>query len=390
MNVLQHIIMFILIGGSILYCLSCLYAFTGHLRRKRFNNRKSNLQVTVIIAARNEEKTLGFLLDDLIKQDYRHDRLRIVVVDDCSGDKTADIARQYAKTDSRITLRETARSSSPFSHKKKAVHEGILNSESDIIMTTDADCRVPAGWVSGMVNHFVNGVELVAGLVRHDGGGIYGRLESLEIAGIQSMAAGLMNAGFPITCNGANLAYRRSAFDRVDGFHNIGNIVSGDDDLLMQKIACGDSARVVFVTGKETTVCTSSSNNPKLIINQRTRWASKVGRYPSKTAVVLLSCFFLFFSALPVWLVLMFVLNSSAVPFIVAFGLKIVGDFPLTLYGVVTIGRPGLIALFPLAECIHVPYIIIVTVKGFFGSFEWRGRQAGALSPGYGDNADDT
>ena len=68
MNVFQHIIMYILIGGSCIYCLSCLYAFTGHLRQKRFDNKISNQQVTVIIAARNEEKTLGLLLDDLINQ----------------------------------------------------------------------------------------------------------------------------------------------------------------------------------------------------------------------------------------------------------------------------------------------------------------------------------
>ena len=390
MTVFQHIIMSILIGGSSIYCLSCLYAFTGHLRRKRFDNKKSNQQVTVIIAARNEEKTLGLLLDDLIKQDYKHDKMQIIVVDDCSVDKTADIAQQYAETDSRIILRETENSSSPYSHKKKAVHEGILNSESDIIMTTDADCRVPAGWVSGMVRHFVPGVELVAGMVRLEGDGLLDRLEALEMAGIQSMAAGLMNAGFPITCNGANLAYRRSAFDRVDGFQGVGNIVSGDDDLLMQKIARGDSSRVVFVTGKETTVLTSASKNPKMLFNRRTRWVSKVGNYPSKAAVGLLSCFFLFFSAFPAWLILMVVLNSSAVPFLFAFGLKVAGDLPLTLYGAVITGRPGLMALFPLAECIHVPYIISVTVKGFFGSFEWRGRQAGALNPGYGDGADDT
>ena len=38
-------------------------------------------------------------------------------------------------------------------------------------------------------------------------------------------------------CNGANLAYERKAFFEVNGFTGIDHIASGDDMLLMQKIA---------------------------------------------------------------------------------------------------------------------------------------------------------
>ena len=59
-----------------------------------------------------------------------------------------------------------------------------------------------------MVRYFVPGVDLVSGEVIVEGGGLLGRLEALESTGIQMMASGLMNNSFPITCNGANLAYR--------------------------------------------------------------------------------------------------------------------------------------------------------------------------------------
>ncbi len=38
-------------------------------------------------------------------------------------------------------------------------------------------------------------------------------------------------------CNGANLAYERKLFYEVDGFTGIDHIASGDDMLLMHKIA---------------------------------------------------------------------------------------------------------------------------------------------------------
>lgn len=45
--------------------------------------------------------------------------------------------------------------------------------------------------------------------------------------------------------------------------------------------------------------------------------------------------------------------------------------------------------IFPLAEVLHIPYIIGVTLKGFFGSFEWRGRRTAAVSPECRENVND-
>jgi cellulose synthase/poly-beta-1,6-N-acetylglucosamine synthase-like glycosyltransferase len=222
-----------------------------------------------------------------------------------------------------------------------------------------------------------------------EGRGLFGWFQSLELTGIQSMAAGLMNAHFPITCNGANLAYRRSAFEQAGGFKGVETMVSGDDDLLMQKIARGDTARVVFVMDNETVVRTEAAEHRGQFFSQRARWASKVARYPSIPAVALMAVFFSFFCVIPVWLVLALLQKATFLPLILSFGLKTAGDLLLTGYGVIRTGRPELMLMFPLAEIIHVPYIIGVTLKGFFGSFEWRGRHTGAVSLEYGENTHD-
>jgi len=74
--------------------------------------------VSVIIPARNEEATVGALLDDLISQDYPPDRLEIVVVDDRSDDGTPDIVRGRMETNNRIRLIDTRSSTSPFTHRQ--------------------------------------------------------------------------------------------------------------------------------------------------------------------------------------------------------------------------------------------------------------------------------
>ena len=226
-----------------------------------------------------------------------------------------------------------------------------------------------------MVEYFVPGVDLVAGVILVEGGSLMGWLETLEFTGIQMMSAGLMNARFPITCNGANLAYRRSAFERAGGFDGIGRVVSGDDDMLMQKIARGRPSSVVCATGPETAVHVKAKHTLREFFVQRIRWASKIATYPSRPAVVLLAVFFVFFSTVLLWPALVLFGNYGLLPFIAGYGLKMAGDFLLCGYGAISHGRPGLLLLFPLAEVLHVPYIIYVTLRGLFGSFDWRGRR---------------
>ena len=92
MGVLETILWFIIICGGVVYLSACLFAFSGHLR----SHEKVGgyfPSVSLIIAARNEVENIGFLLDDLMKQDYPAEKLEIVVVDDCSDDNTAGIVR---------------------------------------------------------------------------------------------------------------------------------------------------------------------------------------------------------------------------------------------------------------------------------------------------------
>lgn len=377
---MESFLAFILVGGGLIYAAACLAAFSG-LRREPSAARDGYApDVTVIIAARNEEDNIGRLLDDLLAQDYPADAMTVMAVDDCSEDGTAGIIQNYANIDPRIHPSRTLGSLSPYTHKKRAIHEGILSSDGEIILTVDADCRVTRNWIKEMVRRFTPETELVAGAVIVEGKGLLAALETLEFTGIQAMAAGLMNRGFPITCNGANLAYRRASFERVGGFQGIGNMVSGDDDLLMQKIARGDASRVIFLTGKETAVRVKASGSLRELLMKRVRWASKIKGYPSFTAISFLALFFGFFTAALAGVICAAAGIIGFGPLALGYGLKMAGDLLLVSRGLADIGKLRLLPVFPLAELLHAPYIFGVTLQGFFGGFEWRGRRTGALS----------
>ncbi len=58
---------------------------------------RTTVPFSVIIPAKNEEKTLGRLLERLTRVNYPKDKLEIIVVEDGSSDSTPDIASWYSR-----------------------------------------------------------------------------------------------------------------------------------------------------------------------------------------------------------------------------------------------------------------------------------------------------
>jgi len=58
------------------------------------------------------------------------------------------------------------------------------------------------------------------------------------------------------TCNGANFAYRKDIFYEVGGFKGIDDLASGDDELLLQKVAEKHLVKLGFLKKREAIVYT--------------------------------------------------------------------------------------------------------------------------------------
>ena len=107
---------------------------------------------SVIVAARNEEKNLPGLIKDLTKQSYSLDKIEIIIVNDRSTDKTEEILTEASKKYSFIKTINIRSKSKDIAPKKHALHQGINISKGEVIISTDADCRVGKNWVLSRVN----------------------------------------------------------------------------------------------------------------------------------------------------------------------------------------------------------------------------------------------
>ena len=97
-------------------------------------------QVSVLIPARNEEHSIGFLLDDLGQ--IKNNNLEIIVFDDQSTDNTASIVQKYAIKDNRIKMIESDGLPGGWLGKNHACYQLSQSAKGSYYLFVDADVRL--------------------------------------------------------------------------------------------------------------------------------------------------------------------------------------------------------------------------------------------------------
>ena len=209
----------------LLYILIVVWANRLFIRLKPFHpSHYIYRPVSIIIPARNEEDNIGRCLDSLLKQDYPSELMEIIVVDDQSTDRTAEIINNYQ--DPRIRLISIL-ADEKFG-KKSAVAKGIHSSAHEIIITTDADCNFNRYWLATIVTckEQNNAVLVAAPVVFRKENSYLDIFQSLDFISLQGMTAIAVSNKLFNMCNGANLLYIKTAFEKVNGFEFFNDISS--------------------------------------------------------------------------------------------------------------------------------------------------------------------
>ena len=187
-----------------------------------------------------------------------------------------------------------------------------------------------------------------------------------RVAGTAGLAMHL-----PLTSTGNNLAYRKDFFKSVNGFENVIKIQSGDDDLLMQKLATDRPFAMRYCITPSTFVTTNGKETLKELWEQRKRWASKTIYYSPKIVFVL-SMVFLFLTMLCVTAAFSPFSTKVLIATLVAFALKSLGDLILILRGLKIFRQEHLLKWCIPVEIVHAPFTVLAVLFGLFGRFKWK------------------
>ncbi len=370
---------FALLTSGIIYCAVILFFFIGVLRERRNAPSRNGAQpfVSVLVPARNEADHILPILKSLSEQSYPSDRFEVLIIDDHSTDDTGCVVQQFIEKQQLVNFQLLTHRNDGTrpTYKKNAITYAMQFTRGEIILTTDADCRVQADWIRMMARCYDAQTGLVAGLITFEKAAekrLFHKLQTLEFAGLVFTGVGAIGNQYPLICNGSNLSYRRAAYDEIGGFEGHEHIPSGDDDLFMQNLHHFTKWKIHYNLEPSSINFTQPVDTLRQFLNQRARWASKSRSYPDvKTFLLLLSIYafylLLLFSPALLWLKWI-----SFPSLLIALTLKIVPEFAVISQALAILQRRDLLRYFPLAEVAQIPYIVLAGFAGFFKLFKWK------------------
>ena len=336
--------------------------------------RPPAVKISVIIAARNEEDKLDNTIRDILSQDFPKELLEIIIVDDHSTDRTSEIILSHAKAG--VILIKLNEDKALNSYKKKAISEAIKISTGALIVTTDADCRMGPQWLRTITDFYQQGdLKMISSPVAFfEERNAFEEMQTLEFLYLIGLGAATIGHQIPSTCNGANLAYRRDVFDEVKGFQGIDDLASGDDELLLHKVASLYPQGIGFCKSRNALVYTHAKPDLAAFIQQRRRWASKSTKYKNKGIVVL---------GVSIWLFNLLILVNAVLGFFdpVFFligGLSLLFKFIAEITFLVPMcrfaQRQDLLWYQPFLTIIHIFYFVYIGIAGNSGKYNWKDR----------------
>lgn len=331
---------------------------------------------SIIIPARNEEANIRKIILDLENQTTEKTKYEVIVVDDFSTDETKKLVSEFIET-TNVDLKLLELNDPKLLGKKNALTKGIEEAKNEIILTIDADCRVESKWVESYARAFNNNTQIVAGPVSLEGKGIFANMQMTEFAGLIAFGGVTLSSNNPSMCSGANLGFRKSAFNAVGGYQGNLGIPTGDDEFLLYDIIKKYPGSGRFLKSKEGIVKTKTQPTFQSFLSQRSRWTSKWKynkNWKLKLTAVLFFIDYLFFLAA----VLGTIFGYFMPVFIgVIFLLRFLANYTLVKKASNFLDHNSVLGPLILLQLFYPFHVLIMGVKSIFGGYTWKGRTYG-------------
>ncbi len=134
-----------------------VFFFVTYLERKKDIVRRTDKidldeykEVTIVVPCYNEEKTIAGTIDSLLDLDYPKDKLKIIIVDDGSRDRTWEVIQSFAEySNIKVFKKENG-------GKHTALNFALERLETEFVGCLDADSFVDTYALSRIMTYFAN------------------------------------------------------------------------------------------------------------------------------------------------------------------------------------------------------------------------------------------
>jgi len=204
---------------------------------KSKNDKRIEKPVSVVVTSKDDYYYLKKYLPIILEQDYPD--YEVILVNDHSDDETELYLKQMSEKYSHLKVVNMSFSVSFYPGKKFPLSIGIKSAKNDILLLTDADCKVNSKhWIRNMQQGFDESTQIILGYGPYQPQkGLLNTLIRYYSFFTASQYLSFALAKMPYMGVGRNLAYRKSLFYKNKGFISHYKVPSGDDDLFINETA---------------------------------------------------------------------------------------------------------------------------------------------------------
>ncbi len=246
--------------------------------------KKCNLKISIVVAAKNEANNISNLISSLLKQNYLKENYEVIIVDDNSTDNTFAVVEKAIKELENFRIFEA--DNKLFNGKRGALDIGIKSAKHPYILITDADCEPAENWINSFANEFSKN-DFLFGIAP------YRATKSITnlIARFENLRANIIvfafaKLGVPYSASARSFGFSKNAFNKIDGYTNTTDTLSGDDDLLLRE-AVKNNFNIGMITDSDAFVFSKTKEKFSKYVNQKSRHTSTSIHYSLKSQLLL-------------------------------------------------------------------------------------------------------
>jgi cellulose synthase/poly-beta-1,6-N-acetylglucosamine synthase-like glycosyltransferase len=261
-------------------------------------------KISVLVAARNEEEALPYLLRSLDRLDYPGEKLEILIADDQSSDQTASLVASWAANHpNRRLISIGSEQAGLYQTNGKANALAITAKEAsgEFFFFTDADCEVPPSWIKEGIGCFKGDTGMVIGVTQVKSSGLFGKMQELEWWNTLGIVKAVSDIKLPTTGLGNNMVISKGAYLASGGFEGIKSSIT--EDLEISRSVRRAGVNFHHQVSPAFLVKTKAEKDWASLLKQRKRWVTGALTLPLAWKI-LLGLQFIFFPATIVLLVI--------------------------------------------------------------------------------------
>jgi cellulose synthase/poly-beta-1,6-N-acetylglucosamine synthase-like glycosyltransferase len=361
----------ILIFSAIFYAGEIiLFLLALSKKEKKHKHIASFPNVSVVVAARNEEGNIERCLRSILQVDYPADKLEVVVADDGSTDRTPEIISKIKQEHNNLKVIRIESQINNLKGKANALAQAIAQTNGEFIFLTDADCEVPRTWIKGMLRHFDEKTGVASGVTIIETGKIFYGMQSLDWAFLLSVAAAVGRLFKPVACIGNNMAFRKEAYIECGGYQNLKFSIT-EDFALFKAITENGKWGYAFPVDLETLVISKPVKTLKELYHQKKRWGTG-GLDTGLLGIAIMSGGFIFH----LLLILSPLLIEKISSLLISLVLKFFIDGAFLFKTLRKFKKTSLLKYLPFFELYYIIYVVVLPFVVFFGGKTvWKDRK---------------